>query len=640
MTTSNIDVKIIAEFLGKNAFRQAENATGKLTKSVQRLGSAFGLTLGVYGAKAMAKAFIDDSKAAAVLANSLKNVGLSFNTAGAEQFIKAMQDQTTILDDELRPAYGQLAQVTGSVVKTQELMQLAFDASRGSGVDFASTVDILSQAYVGNTKGIKQLNLGLTQAEIKSMTFSQLQEQITSHFKGAGKASLSGYAYEWDNLNVKVADAKELLGKNMLDALASFSGEAGAGGAGKAVEKLAKGVSDTIVGITNLTSNVKVAAPILVAAGVAIMAAWSPWLTAIAGAALIIGKIGNSLPKKDQVPVNNTGKLFFPTSDASISLKIRADQKKAELDAIKRNKQLAQLVKDQAAAAAKALKAKKDAAALDKAALMLAKGQDVFDMDQIQLNAALINQAKLLGNVTNGAQILAIANDVARLNVKKDILDLEAAIAAGDAVAATAAAAKLSADLKVLDALTGQKTQVKAIESILAGLKPKELIDQENLDKALAKIAAMLKALSSFSFPSGGGGGTGGGGGGGGGSNSLAVINKATEDLGGVVSVIGQNGKEFIKLVDGLAPVFQSVEDSGAFNALVNSYASGNINPFNAGSFRTAEGGSLFNSGAVGSRDININVTTGIGDPNAIAEAVNQVIQDAVDRGTLRGGAY
>ena len=36
----------------------------------------------------------------------------------------------------------------------------------------------------------------------------------------------------------------------------------------------------------------------------------------------------------------------------------------------------------------------------------------------------------------------------------------------------------------------------------------------------------------------------------------------------------------------------------------------------------------------------NITIQAGIGDPNAIAEAVNQVIQDAVDRGTLRGGAY
>jgi hypothetical protein len=63
--------------------------------------------------------------------------------------------------------------------------------------------------------------------------------------------------------------------------------------------------------------------------------------------------------------------------------------------------------------------------------------------------------------------------------------------------------------------------------------------------------------------------------------------------------------------------------------------------PFDAGSFRATEGGSLFNSGAVGSRDrdFNITVNSGIGDPNAIAEAISQVIQDAVDRGTLRGGA-
>jgi hypothetical protein len=117
---------------------------------------------------------------------------------------------------------------------------------------------------------------------------------------------------------------------------------------------------------------------------------------------------------------------------------------------------------------------------------------------------------------------------------------------------------------------------------------------------------------------------------------SIADINKANEDLGGVISVIADNGKEFIKLVDGLAPTFQTIEDSGAFNALVNSFAGGAIGSFDAGSFRTAEGGSLFNSGAVGSRDINITVNTGIGDPNAIAETIDEYLQGAIDRGTLR----
>jgi hypothetical protein len=77
------------------------------------------------------------------------------------------------------------------------------------------------------------------------------------------------------------------------------------------------------------------------------------------------------------------------------------------------------------------------------------------------------------------------------------------------------------------------------------------------------------------------------------------------------------------------------MEDATMFNALVNSFAGGKINPFNAGSFRAAEGGSMFNSGAVGSRDINITIQTGVGDPNAIAEAIDNVLREAQQRGTL-----
>ena len=37
---------------------------------------------------------------------------------------------------------------------------------------------------------------------------------------------------------------------------------------------------------------------------------------------------------------------------------------------------------------------------------------------------------------------------------------------------------------------------------------------------------------------------------------------------------------------------------------------------------------------------MNITVNTGVGDPNAIAEAIENVITEAVSRGTLRGGLY
>ena len=81
-------------------------------------------------------------------------------------------------------------------------------------------------------------------------------------------------------------------------------------------------------------------------------------------------------------------------------------------------------------------------------------------------------------------------------------------------------------------------------------------------------------------------------------------INKAVEDLGGVISVIGENGKEFIKLVDNAAPVFQTLEDSVARNAFISQGIV--TQPFNAGSFRMAEGGTLFSSSSIGSRDKDI----------------------------------
>jgi hypothetical protein len=320
---------------------------------------------------------------------------------------------------------------------------------------------------------------------------------------------------------------------------------------------------------------------------------------------------------------------------------------KLEKEALKRDKERLALLNKQNTA-------KKLQGVIDKANLALGKGSDVFDLDKIQVAAALTNQAEQLGKATSGAQILQIANDTARLNVKKSMLALEDAIALKDEAAIIAATAKLNEDLKILGALTNQKTQMIAIESILKGLAPKDLIDQNNLDEALRKIKEMLALLAQIKTPTITPPAGGGGGGGGGGfiqtpngirpttpPRTIDEINKANEDLGGVISVIGENGKEFIKLIDGLAPVFQTLEDSGAFNALVNSFAGGAIGSFDAGSFRAAEGGSMFNSGAVGSRDrdINITVNTGVGDPNAIAEAIDQILIDAVQRGTLRGGA-
>jgi len=265
---------------------------------------------------------------------------------------------------------------------------------------------------------------------------------------------------------------------------------------------------------------------------------------------------------------------------------------------IKQQKVLNDLIDDQAKKQAKILKDKKLQAAIDKANLALNKGSDVFDMDKIQIAAALTNQAEQLGRATSASQALQIANDTARLNVKKSILALEDAIASKDEASIVAATNKLNADLKVLGALTGQSIKLSDIKSILESLKPADLINLANLDAAIAKMMELLRLQGTK--PSASGGAIGGSGGGVSVSQprSIAEVNAAVAELG-LNTQIQPNLREY-------------TPDQGMISGI-------------------SPNGREFN--------FSVTVNTGIGDPNAIAEAIDQVLIDAVSRGTLRGGA-
>ena len=478
----NVVINLGAEFVGKKAFKQADTALTKLTGSAKKLAGAVGLAYGVkaivsYGKAAM-KAAADDQKAQKILANNLKNVGLAYASVDAESFISSMEKQTAILDDQLRPAYSQLATVTGSATKTQELMQLAFDVSSGSGLDYASTVDILSQAYIGNTKGLKQLNLGLTQAELKSMDFAQIQTKLRQNFAGAGGTALDTYAGSMAKLSVATSNASETIGTALLDAIIKITGSNGVDGLISKIDTLASAFASVVTEVGNAVSALT---------GTAAQKAFSPAYY-VSG-----GKAGGKT-----VAATGAGNMALSVLSQDTQKSDLAARKKAENDAIKRNKELAKLAKQQAAAALATTKAKKEQAALDKAMaaaqLALAKGTDVFDMDKIQLNAALIGQAEALGKATTGSQILSIANDVQRLKIKQDINALEDAIASKDTAAIEKATAKLNEDLKILGALQKQDSKLLDINRVLAGMKSTDLIN-------LANLQAALDLLAKFKFP-------------------------------------------------------------------------------------------------------------------------------------------
>ena len=222
---AELRIPIIGEFKGKKAFKDADKGVKGLQSAVKKLAGAAGIGLSTAAVikfgKEAAKAFIADEKAASRLAMSVKNLGLGFETPRIERYISELSAMSGITDDQLRPAMQRLLQTTGSVTKSQELLNQAIDISRGSGVDYETVVNDLSMAYVGNTKGLRKYSLGLSQAELKTMSFADVQSKFAATFKGSNAAYLDTYAGKFELINTAVGEASEKIGGALVESLVS-----------------------------------------------------------------------------------------------------------------------------------------------------------------------------------------------------------------------------------------------------------------------------------------------------------------------------------------------------------------------------------------------------------------------------------
>jgi hypothetical protein len=237
-------ISLAAEWKGAAAFKKAEKSTFNLEKSVKSLGKSLGVALSVatvtaFG-KASLKAFTEDEKSAAKLANTLNNLGLAFQTLGVEKFISELSKSAAIADDILRPAMEKLLTTTGSVNKSQALLEQAISISRGSGIDLETVINDLTKAYTGQTKGLEKYKLGLTRAELQTMSFEEIMQKFNKQFQGANAAYMTTYAYKMDVLTRAAGEAKEVIGKGLIDALLVLSGNTTVEGLAEDMQKLAE----------------------------------------------------------------------------------------------------------------------------------------------------------------------------------------------------------------------------------------------------------------------------------------------------------------------------------------------------------------------------------------------------------------
>jgi hypothetical protein len=340
------------------------NTTGatKAQKSLKGLikdTKSFGLTsklsigaasvaLAAYTKKSIAAA-LADQKAQKSLAQTLKNLGLQYQTVGVTKYIDNLQRATGVSEDELRPAFQKLVLVLGDVGKAQSALSLAMDISAGTGKDLSAVSMALAKGYSGQTTALSRLGAGLDKALLKSGDMEAITSQLSKLFAGQAETAAKTYAGQMAILSVSAKEASETIGFALINSLIDLGGQDGAKNLAAQMEATAIATSEVIAGLTEMIGVLK-SIPILKDLG----GKFSP-----------IGIITNYI------------RAVGRASMAAKAAKTDANPFDRGLN----NRALA--------LATKIVAKKKEAAKIDKAAAANTKLQGMFDIDAIQIAAAL-----------------------------------------------------------------------------------------------------------------------------------------------------------------------------------------------------------------------------------------------------------
>ena len=220
-------------------------------KQIKALGKTF---LGLFAAqkmlafgKASVKAFAADDKAARLLLNTLENLGAGYAATNVEDFIAKLQDATGVLDDALRPALQTLLTATGDIQKSQGALALALDISANGVISLETATKALAKGFQGNTTSLGKMGGAVSKATLATGDMDKITAELTAKYKGSALTAARGYSGQMDKLAVASANAKETIGKGLLNSLTLLGGEGGIGSVTKAIDALSIGLSEAIV---------------------------------------------------------------------------------------------------------------------------------------------------------------------------------------------------------------------------------------------------------------------------------------------------------------------------------------------------------------------------------------------------------
>jgi hypothetical protein len=244
--------------------KKAEKSLKSLIKNTKSFGLTSKLSIGAASvaltafAKKSVAAALADEKAQKSLTQTLKNLGLAYNSVGVNNYIDSLQRATGVSEDELRPAFQKLLLVLGDVGKAQSALGLAMDISAGTGKDLNAVSMALAKGYSGQTTALSRLGAGLSKTLLASGDMEAITAQLSKLFAGQAQAAVKTYAGQMAILTVAATEASEIIGFALVDSMAKLSGEQGVKGLAMQMEALALSNADVLVGLSDILAKFKI----------------------------------------------------------------------------------------------------------------------------------------------------------------------------------------------------------------------------------------------------------------------------------------------------------------------------------------------------------------------------------------------
>ena len=449
-----LTIPIISTFSDKG-LKKAGRSVDSFAKSATRsLAGVFGVVAIERFARSSVKAFLADDKAATLLTKTLTNLGLAFNEKSVKGYIQNLQDTTGVLDDSLRPAFASLLVATQDYKTAQDLLTTALDVSAGTGKDLRSVSQALSKAYLGNYASLSRLGAGISKADIQAGNFDEMLKKLNKTFTGSALTAAQTYSGQVDILKAAFTDLQESVGQGLVTSLQDLGKDKSVSGLQKNMKDFGDNAKYAIIGVGDLLEKLQ-----SVKKNKRTMDLLSTLFFSLPKLLITQGKISEAAKEA----------FLYNTPDITVYIK----QKKKVLDL--------------ETASMKAAKAK---AALDKANRALDFAGTIFDLDKIQLYAAL------QGKIT--------AEDRDKLTLK--LLLLNAENQTGEALSKSAREATLLSE-KILMQNGLVMTYDGLIKNLATAKNPFAGFD-DYTKGVLENIRQIQLALDRLKMPSLGGGNT------------------------------------------------------------------------------------------------------------------------------------